>query len=235
MPLPYPLMAVLILQLSTNVSIALQQQKPNVSVKRAQTMTREFECQCCAFSAAVSSYDIRNLWIRSNINRDNRYYGVCPTTDPSELGLDTVIKEIQEYATSVTGTCSNLDSTTCLEKFNISSPDGSTYVNPADLPTGGTEKLSTTTGVGYPLTSPPGGETMTVVIFSATYTVTAAPYNAKNVAATSSTGSINTATTGITASSTSTGSKKSLGISAFNVPSIEVYGVLLFVAFMVGL
>jgi hypothetical protein len=77
--------------------------------------------------------------------------------------------------------------------------------------------LSTTEGPG-PLTTPPGGATMTVTIETSTYTITAAPYNAANV------GSGNT---GSTQSPTSTSSSKPDSASVVKFPLVNMLALLL--------
>ena len=156
-----------------------------------------------------------------------RFYGICPTTDPSQLGLDVLENEVKSTL-SITGSCSSLNADTCWGKFGIGSADNGTYVDPVNLPAGGSDPLSTTTGVGYPLSSPPGGQTMTVALLSATHTVTAAAYNVKNVQSGSTTDSFSSSPS---ASGKSGGAGNSnLAASGFSRPLLEVSVAYLIVA-----
>ncbi|KAL1961616.1 hypothetical protein VTN77DRAFT_1391 [Rasamsonia byssochlamydoides] len=144
-------------------------------------------CQCCAWSAGVSAF-----------------YGICPDTDPTGLGVSALDNEAMQFE-QISGSCSNLTSSVCLGEFGIGSADNGKYLDPDNLPAPGTQALSTTAGQSS-LTTPPGGATMTVTVLSATYTVTAAPYNAANVQSGSSSGSSSS-----TSTSSSSGSSGSSG------------------------
>ncbi|PTU23597.1 hypothetical protein P175DRAFT_0530728 [Aspergillus ochraceoroseus IBT 24754] len=87
----------------------------------------------------------------------NNFYGICPGYDLTNLGLSSL-----ETAAA--------DS----ESIGGSADDG-TYLDPANLPLPGNKVLSNTEGSG-PLTTPPGGATMTVTLLSTAYTITAASY-----------------------------------------------------------
>lgn len=84
------------------------------------------------------------------------------------------------------GSCDALTYDVCYGQFGIPTADNSTYVDVNNLPPNQTQALSNTPGASS-LTSPPGGETMTVTFLNKTYTITAAPYNATDVAATTTT------------------------------------------------
>lgn len=79
------------------------------------------------------------------------------------------------------GSCDALTYDVCYGQFGIPTADNGTYVDVNNLPPNQTQALSNTPGASS-LTSPPGGETMTVTFLNKTYTITAAPYNASNVA-----------------------------------------------------
>lgn len=79
------------------------------------------------------------------------------------------------------GSCDALTYDVCYGQFGIPTGDNGTYVDVNNLPPNQTQALSNTPGASS-LTSPPGGETMTVTFLNKTYTITAAPYNATNVA-----------------------------------------------------
>jgi hypothetical protein len=81
---------------------------------------------------------------------------------------------------TIGGSCAGLTSSVCLGQFRIGSADNGTYIDPAHLPSPGDKVLSTTDSSG-PLTTPPGGATMTVTLMTNTYTITAATYNSANV------------------------------------------------------
>lgn len=101
------------------------------------------------------------------------------------MGLPDLLDAMTTYESNVGINCTDLiASVDCAAKWGFYSPDSGVYPDPmANLPPNGTEALSTTGGY---LTSPPGGATYTWSLFSQTYTATAAPYDEKNVEATSS-------------------------------------------------
>jgi hypothetical protein len=146
-------------------------------------------------------------------------------TDPSLPGLDRIAAEVKDYSTIV-GSCTNLNSDTCLGEFGIGSADGTTYLDPNNLPAGGTDPLSTTNS-GYPLISPPGGATMTVTLLDATHTITAATYTATNgdssSSTTSSSGSGSSSNSGSGSSTTAASAKGNSGVSKLSMPSLLTY------------
>lgn len=128
------------------------------------------------------------------------FYDICPDTDPSLIGLTTVMNYISGL-TNKQG-FSYCDST--LSSFNCESDlgfsalgDNGEYYANSDLPASGTETLYNANGV---LTSPPFGSATTISFSATSYVLTASPYNAANVA--SGGGAI--ATTGSEATGTST-------------------------------
>ena len=97
-------------------------------------------------------------------------------------------------------------------------PDHGRYVDHANLPSGGTQALSITEGAG-PLTSPPGGEIMTVCILSVTDTMTVATYNADIVASGGNSGVTQTsASSGSAATDGSKDSQSNAGPLAYKAP-----------------
>lgn len=138
-------------------------------------------CQCCAYSAGVSAF-----------------YGICPNTSPNGLGLTTFESSIADGYENIAGTCANLTADVCAT-YGFWSADNGTFLDPANLPSGGTQSLSTTAGPSS-LTTPPAGATITWTALSQTFTVTASAYNAKNVAAGSTSTATGTAAAGGSAS-----------------------------------
>ncbi|KAH8689123.1 hypothetical protein BGW36DRAFT_352515 [Talaromyces proteolyticus] len=136
-------------------------------------------CQCCAWSAAVSAF-----------------YGICPDTSSAGLGLTNLSAQAAAYEGTI-GSCSGLTSSNCL-RYGIGSADNGKYLDPANLPAGGSQPLSTTSGPSS-LTTPPAGATITWTALSQTFTVTAAAYNSADVSA------------GSTATSTGAGSSSGGG------------------------
>ncbi|RAO67570.1 uncharacterized protein BHQ10_003582 [Talaromyces amestolkiae] len=130
--------------------------------------TQSHECQCCVYSAAVSAS-----------------YGICPGTEKDILGVPILVEEGQANI-AANGSCDALTYEVCYGQFGIPTADNGIYVDVNNLPPNQTQALSNTPGASS-LTSPPGGETMTVTFLNKTYTITAAPYNATNVASATST------------------------------------------------
>lgn len=146
----------------------------------------------------------------------NRFYGICPGYDLTSYGLSTLDNAAVNSGT-IGGSCAAINSSICLGKFGIGSADGGKYINPANLPSPGNKVLSTTEGPG-PLTTPPGGATMTVTLQTSTYTITAAPYNAANV------GGGNTASA---QNPTSTSPSKTNSAPVVRYPLVNMLGLLI--------
>lgn len=145
-------------------------------------------CECCGWSAAVSAF-----------------YGICPGTSPDGLAISALDVQAANFE-KMTGSCAGLTADICAQ-FGFYSADNGTFLDPTALPAAGTNALSTTAGPSS-LTSPPAGETITWTLASQTFTVTAAPYNAKNAGSgTTATGSAATgsATGGASATNGATG------------------------------
>ncbi|KAF3398880.1 hypothetical protein DPV78_006223 [Talaromyces pinophilus] len=132
-----------------------------------------FTCQCCGWSAAVSAF-----------------YGICPGTSPDEIGILAFDSQAAGFE-KMSGSCAELTADTCAQ-YGFYFADNGTSLDPTALPPAGTNPLLTTAGPSS-LTSPPAGETMTWTLASQTFTVTAAPYNAKDFTA-SGTGTAASAT-----------------------------------------
>lgn len=131
----------------------------------------------------------------------NRFYGICPGYDLTNYGLST-LDNVAVSSGSIGDSCAGVNSSVCLGYFGIGSADDGTYIDPANLPSPGSKVLSTTDGPG-PLTTPPGGATMTVTLNTNTYTITAAPYNAANVGS----GNTGSATSSVQGASSTSASK----------------------------
>lgn len=143
------------------------------------------------------------------------FYGICPGTSPDGLGISAIDSQAANFE-KFSGSCAGLTADTCAQ-YGFYSADNGTFLDPTALPAAGTNALSTTAGPSS-LTSPPAGETITWTLSSQTFTVTAAPYNAKDVGsgstatgtAASATGSASNGATG-TASQGSTGTTTATG------------------------
>uniref|UniRef100_A0A093VEG7 Uncharacterized protein n=1 Tax=Talaromyces marneffei PM1 TaxID=1077442 RepID=A0A093VEG7_TALMA len=133
-----------------------------------------FTCECCGWSAAVSAF-----------------YGICPGTSPDGLGYSAFDSQAANFE-KFSGSCAGLTSEICAQ-YGIYSADNGTFLDPTALPAAGTNALSTTAGPSS-LTSPPAGETITWTLASQTFTVTAAPYNARDVGGSTVTGTAAPAT-----------------------------------------
>jgi hypothetical protein len=104
------------------------------------------------------------------------YFDICTADDTFLIFsmIATVYQRINNiYRGSVGGSGAAINPSVFLGKFGICSTHDGTYIDPANLPSPGTKVLSTTEGSG-PLTTPPGGATMTVTLNTNTYTITAA-------------------------------------------------------------
>ncbi|KGO44532.1 hypothetical protein PEX1_100570 [Penicillium expansum] len=142
-------------------------------------------CQCCWDSSFLSEFI---EW--------------CPHNDLSVLDISTMVDTFKiGYNETGSDQCSILsDPSQCVSSFNLDT-GASTWYNPGQLPSGypGTAPLSDTTDAGS-LTQAP--DPYTFSIFPSYITViTPAPYNKKNVEATSS-GTTGGATAGATTGAT---------------------------------
>ncbi|KAL3467015.1 hypothetical protein BJX64DRAFT_284163 [Aspergillus heterothallicus] len=151
-------------------------------------------CQCCAWGSALSAF-----------------YGTCPGYDLTNYGLAAIASTAgtTEYQT---GSCSDLTSSVCQGKFGIESLDDGVYPDAANLLEPGSKALTTTQGPG-PLTSPPGGATMTVTVLGEAYTLTAAKYNADDVGETDTSSSTDSSDEPAAETSTSSSSTSGAGSS----------------------
>lgn len=147
----------------------------------------------CLRKYLISNSKVRLLYKRT-ADFDS-FYGICPETSPDGLdiaGIDNQAANFEKFS----GSCAGLTADTCAQ-YGFYSADNGTFLDPTALPAAGTNPLSTTAGPSS-LTSPPAGETLTWSLDSQTFTVTAAPYNAKNAGS-------GTTTTGTAASATGSG------------------------------
>ncbi|EED22633.1 hypothetical protein TSTA_061240 [Talaromyces stipitatus ATCC 10500] len=111
-------------------------------------------------------------------------YGICPGTQKDILGVPILIEEGQANI-AANGSCDALTHDVYYGQFGIATADNGTYLDVKNLPSNHTKALSNIPGLAS-LTSPPGGEIMTVTFLNKTYTVTATPYNTTKVSATTS-------------------------------------------------
>lgn len=129
------------------------------------------------------------------------------------------------------------NSSICQGQFGIGSSGIGTYPDPQNPPDPGSKALSTTKGPGL-LTTPPGGVDSTQTILSGTFTVTAATYNAANVAATgasnlsSSSTSNSDADASATDRSSSTGTTKPDSASTRNMSGTIIFALALMLMLM---
>ncbi|CRG89956.1 hypothetical protein PISL3812_06996 [Talaromyces islandicus] len=189
-------------EVETNATASLNKVESCSNYTGSLDATDLLTCQCCAWSASVSAF-----------------YGICPNTSLDGLGIISFAASVASYE-QFSGSCAGLTSEKCL-KYDIGSADNGKYIDPASLPAGGSQSLSTTAGPSS-LTSPPAGATVTWSALNQTFTVTAAAYKAQDVTSGASTsaapatattgtvggsgsGSTATATTGSAAAATTTG------------------------------
>lgn len=172
-----------------------RQRSRNVAVVAIVLNSQRKQYLCTSFIPCRHEYQ-NSTSLSSTDNRKSSFYGICPTTDPDQLGLGSVLNAMTTFESTMGASCSSIiSSIDCAAKWGVYSPYKGQYPDPAvGLPPNGTELLSTTSG---PLTSPPGGATYTWSLLGSVMTATAAPYNEKNVEATSS--------EGVTATSTKSG------------------------------
>jgi hypothetical protein len=137
----------------------------------------------------------------------NSFYGICPGTSPDEIGISAFDSQAAGFE-KMSGSGAELTADTCAQ-YGFYSADNGTFLDPTALPAAGTNPLSTTAGPSS-LTSPPAGETMTWTLASQTFTVTAAPYNAKDFTA-SGTGTAASATGSASNGATGTAGKGTTG------------------------
>ncbi|KIM95259.1 hypothetical protein OIDMADRAFT_72181, partial [Oidiodendron maius Zn] len=104
--------------------------------------TQEIQgCECCEISAGFSSI-----------------YGICPTTDPTLIGLSNV-NQLETILDTPFDTCgSYLSEFPCGSKLGFTPVAGGTFYGPDDLPASGTATLS---NLGGTVTSPASGAVFT--------------------------------------------------------------------------
>ncbi|KAL4862188.1 hypothetical protein BDV12DRAFT_46784 [Aspergillus spectabilis] len=135
------------------------------------------------------------------------FYGNCPGYDLTNFGLGAIADTVNNSGT-ISRTCGELNSSVCQGQFGIGSSDNGTYPDPQYPPDPGSKALSTTERPGL-LTTPPGGVTVTQTILSGTFTITAATYDAANVAATGASNSSSSLTSNSDAEASATDSSSS--------------------------
>ncbi|KAH8647795.1 hypothetical protein BX600DRAFT_518211 [Xylariales sp. PMI_506] len=164
----------------------------------SQAAKNDSGCACCAESGAVSAF-----------------YDICPDTDPSLIGLNSVMSTIN----SLTGGSNFAACDTTLGEFDCevdlgfpALPSSGKYYANSNLPASGTQALSDVNGQ---LTNAPFGSVTTIKFSTTSYVLTASPYNSANAAATATTagsgGSGATGTQTGAAAATSTKSAASAG------------------------
>ncbi|KAJ5652279.1 hypothetical protein N7507_009705 [Penicillium longicatenatum] len=172
-------------------------------------------CQCCWDSSFLSEFI---EW--------------CPNNDLSAIDIDLMVETFQiGYNESASDECSILsEPSQCVSSFTLDT-GASTWYNPGQLPSGfpGTAPLSDTTDAGS-ITSAP--DPYTFSIFPSYVTViTPAPFNEKNVEATSSETVVGTAATATGEStslpSTSKGAARNL-VSPMST-DVGTWGLLLYI------
>jgi hypothetical protein len=180
----------------------------------------ERRCICVSISCCLIALVGHVLCLGSQLigfRKPNSFYGICPGYDLTNYGLST-IDSAAVNSEGVGSSCAAITSSVCLGKFGIGSADDGTYIDPASLLSPGTKVLSTTEGPG-PLTTPPGGATMTVTLSTNTYTITAAPYNSADVAS-GSTGSATSNSQGASGTASSPSASKTNSASAIRYAPI---------------
>lgn len=168
------------------------------------------ECRPVCVCLPLSTIQITSIHFHEPAtNHIYRFYGICPDTSPDELGISAFDSQAANFE-KTSGSCAGLTADTCAQ-YGFYSADNGTFLDPTALPPAGTNALSTT-ACPSSLTSPPAGETITWTLASQTFTVTAAPYNAKDAgsgstaAESASNGVTGTASKGATGTTTATGS-----------------------------
>lgn len=161
--------------------------------------------ECCRICVSFPSQLNIKTTYKCPANSDS-FYGICPDTSPNGLGISSIDNQAINFE-KFSGSCAGLTADTCAQ-YGFYSADNGTFLDPTALPAAGTNPLSTTAGPSS-LTSPPAGETITWSLNSQTFTVTAAPYNAKNAG--SGTTATGTAASATGSGATGTASKGSTG------------------------
>ncbi|KAE9375867.1 hypothetical protein N431DRAFT_556195 [Stipitochalara longipes BDJ] len=160
---------------STNVSNA----SPDTAVQEIQG------CECCEVSGALSSI-----------------YAICPTTDPTLIGLSSVQQVETTLDTQISGCQPYLAQYNCVADLGFSQVVGGTFYGPNNLPVSGTQTLSNVAGT---VTAPASGTVFTYTNGGdgQVYTISAASVKVGGGGHPTTTGKGTTATNG---AGTSTGS-----------------------------
>ena len=199
----------------------------NVSSGDPFQSTQEIQgCECCEISAGFSRLVSLNKYKNTSTGiidllMLNSIYGICPTTDPTLIGLSNV-NQLETILDTPFDTCgSYLSEFPCGSKLGFTPVAGGTFYGPDNLPASGTATLS---NLGGTVTSPASGAVFTYtnggdgVVYtisaanvkgsgsgSETQTTTAAGGSSGNNANTSQSTATPTATGSSTAGSTKTG------------------------------
>ncbi|OBT75494.1 hypothetical protein VF21_04920 [Pseudogymnoascus sp. 05NY08] len=151
-------------------------------------------CECCEVSAALSSI-----------------YGICPTTDPTLIGLNQVQSLQTNLNTPIDSCAPYIAQYPCESDLGFSAVAGGTFYDAANLPASGTATLSNGPGT---VTVPASGSVFTYTnpADSQVYVISAA--GVKAGAGDSGSGNVAATTTGSSGSGSSGGSGGSGGGSA---------------------
>jgi hypothetical protein len=135
-------------------------------------------------------------------------YDICPNTDPTLIGLDTLLNAVAPYY-PWPGCVDSLNQYNCVADLDFEPPlsTGAVY-NPTDLPASGTQALSNIAGE---VTSPASGSIFSYTAIGQEWTVTALSINALEVATTSQTSATNTRGAGTIVGGTITGGTVAVG------------------------
>jgi hypothetical protein len=131
-------------------------------------------------------------------------YDICPNTDPTLIGLNTLLNAVAPYY-PWSGCVDSLNQFNCVTNLHFEPPlSTGTVYNPTDLPASGTQTLSNIAGEA---TSPASGSVFSYTAIGQEFTVTALSINAFEATTTSQNGAGNTRSGGVTgATGTSAGS-----------------------------
>jgi hypothetical protein len=129
-------------------------------------------------------------------------YDICPNTDPTLIGLNTLLNAVAPYY-PWPGCVDSLNQYNCVADLGFEPPlsTGAVY-NPTDLPASGTQAL---TNIAGEVTSPASGSIFSYTAIGQEWTVTALSINALEVATTSQTSATNTRGAGTVLGGTVTG------------------------------
>lgn len=138
-------------------------------------------------------------------------YGLCPSTDPSLIGLSSVTQLETVLDTSFSSCSSYLTEFPCESELGFSAVAGGTFYSPDNLPANGTATLSNVAGT---VTAPASGAVFTYTNGgdSQVYTISAASFDggvSGGATTTGKSGDSGTTVAGSSESSTATGTATS--------------------------